>query len=166
MTMVFNRLGPYEIIEPIGSGGMAHVYLACDTRTQQRIALRLVDLLVKHNMLDTAFMSSFDHELLQRAKSKCPELLLAPERLPDDAPADPPEAVRQAKSFPAPVLQHQYSVLTAEVVRALHDNKIAVWSWPTTDEPSLVFSIEVGADAVMGDDVQLMLEILNRMRPV
>ena len=42
MTMVFNRLGPYEIIEPIGSGGMAHVYLACDTRTQQRIALRLV----------------------------------------------------------------------------------------------------------------------------
>ena len=137
-----------------------------DGDESDRIALRLVNLLVKHNMLDTAFMSSFDHELLQRAKSQCPELLLAPERLPDDAPADPPEAVRQAQSFPAPVLQHQYSVLTAEVVRALHDNKIAVWSWPTTDEPSLVLSIEVGADAVMGDDVQLMLDVLNRMRPV
>ena len=29
----------------------------------------------------------------------------------------------------------------------------------------MVFSIELGADALMGDDVQLMLEVLNRMRP-
>jgi glycerophosphoryl diester phosphodiesterase len=131
-----------------------------------RIALGLVDLFGKHNVLDTAFMSSYHHEALQLAKSKCPELLLAPERLPDDAPAEPPEAVRQAKSFPAPVLQHQYTVLTAEVVRVLHENEIAVWSWSTTDEASMLFSLELGADALMGDDVQLMLEILNRMRPV
>ena len=131
-----------------------------------RIALGLVELFVKHAVLDRAFMSSYHHEALQLAQSKCPELLLAPERLPDDAPPDPPEAVRQAKSFPAPVLQHQYTVLTADVIRALHENEIAVWSWSTTDEASMVFSIEVGADALMGDDVQLMLEILNRMRPV
>ena len=131
-----------------------------------RIALGLVELFVKHDMLDTTFMSSYHHEAMQLAKSKCPELLLAPERLPDDAPADPPEAVRQAKSFPAPVIQHQYTVLTADVIRVLHEKEIAVWSWPTTDEASLVFSIEVGADALMGDDVALMLEVLNRMRPV
>jgi glycerophosphoryl diester phosphodiesterase len=131
-----------------------------------RIAIDLVELIVKHNMLDTAFVSSYHHDALHLAKSKCSEILLAPERLPDDAPADPPEAVRQAKSFYAPVLQHQYTVLTAEVVRALHENEIAVWSWSTTDEASMVFSIELGADALMGDDVQLMLEILNRMRPV
>lgn len=126
-----------------------------------RIALGLLDLFLKHAMLDKAFMSSYHHEALQLAKSKCPELLLAPERLPDDAPADPPEAVRQAKIFPAPVLQHQYTVLTAEVVRTLHENDIAVWSWSTTNEASLLFSLEVGADALMGDDVQLMLEILK-----
>jgi hypothetical protein len=97
--------------------------------------------------------------------AKCPELLLGPERLPDDAPADPPEAVRQAQAFNAPVLQHQYTVLNADVVRLLHENNIAVWSWSTTDEPSLVFSLEIGADALMGDDVQLMMEVLNRMRP-
>jgi hypothetical protein len=74
--------------------------------------------------------------------------------------------VRQAKLFDAPVLQHQYTVLTDEVVRALHENEIAVWSWSTTDEPSLVFSIDLGADAVMGDDVELMMNVLNRMRPV
>ena len=42
MTTVFNRLGPYEIVQPIGSGGMAQVFLALDTRSQQRVALRLV----------------------------------------------------------------------------------------------------------------------------
>jgi glycerophosphoryl diester phosphodiesterase len=131
-----------------------------------RIALGLAELFEKHNMLDKAFMSSYHHEALQLAKSKCTDLMLAPERLPDDAPADPAETVRQARSFPAPVVQHQYTVLTEDVVRELHENDIAVWSWSTTDEPSMVFSMECGADALMGDDVQLMLEILNRMRPV
>ncbi len=136
-----------------------------DADESNRIALGLVELFLKHSMLESAFMSSYHHEALKLAKSKCPELLLAPERLPDDAPADPPEAVRQAKAFSAPVLQHQYTVLTADVISALHENEIAVWSWSTTDEASMVFSIELGADALMGDDVELMLKVLNRMRP-
>ncbi|HKY55313.1 MAG TPA: glycerophosphodiester phosphodiesterase family protein [Anaerolineales bacterium] len=131
-----------------------------------RIALGLVELFVKHDMLDTAFLSSYDHNALRLAQSNCPELLIAPERLPDDAPADPSEALRQAKSFNAPVLQHQYTVLNADVVKTLHENDIAVWSWSTTDEPSMVFSIECDADALMGDDVELMLEILNRIQPL
>lgn len=136
-----------------------------DADESNRIALGLVELFLKHNMLDRAFLSSYHHEALHLAKSKCPELLLAPERLPDDAPPDPSEAVRQAKAFDAPVIQHQYTVLNEDVVRALHEQGIAVWSWSTTDEPSLVSSIELGADALMGDDVELMLEVLNRMRP-
>ena len=137
-----------------------------DVEEAKRIAVALLELFQKHDVLATAFMSSYKHEALKLALAKCPELLLAPERLPDDAPPDPPEAVRQAKSFPAPVLQHQYTVLSADVIRALHENDVAVWSWSTTDEQSLVFSVEVGADAVMGDDVGLMLGVLNRMRPV
>jgi glycerophosphoryl diester phosphodiesterase len=137
-----------------------------DADEWNRIALGLVDLFIKHDMLDKAFLSSYHHECLHRAIAKCPELLIGPERLPDDAPADPPEAVRQAKAFSAPVLQHQYTVLTADVVHALHENDIAVWSWSTNDEASMLFSIEVGADALMGDDVQLMLEVLNRVRPL
>jgi len=137
-----------------------------DGDESDRIALGLVELFVKQDMLDRAFLSSYHHESLHLAKSKCPELLLAPERLPDDAPPDPPEAVRQAKLFSAPVIQHQYTVLTADVIHLLHENEIAVWSWSTTDEDSLVFSTEIGADAVMGDDVELMLQVLNRLRPV
>jgi glycerophosphoryl diester phosphodiesterase len=136
-----------------------------DADEWNRIALGMVDLFIKHDMLDKAFLSSYHHECLHLAKSKCPDVLLAPERLPDDAPPDPAEALRQTKLFEAPVLQHQYTVLSADVVRVLHENEIAVWAWSTTEEASMVFSTELGADALMGDDVELMLEVLNRMRP-
>ena len=137
-----------------------------DADESNRIAIALLELFQKHNMLETAFMSSYHHEALHLAQSKCSDLLLAPERLPDDAPANPPEAVRQAKMFSASVIQHQYTVLTPEVVRALHENEIAVWAWSTNDEQSMLFSIDCGADALMGDDAKLMIEVLDRVRPL
>ena len=42
MPSVYNRIGPYEIHQEIGRGGMAVVFLATDTGTGQRVALRTV----------------------------------------------------------------------------------------------------------------------------
>jgi len=42
MTAVFQSIGPYEVLEEIGRGGMAAVFLATDTRTNRRVALKLV----------------------------------------------------------------------------------------------------------------------------
>ena len=42
MTAVFQRIGPFEILSEIGRGGMATVFLATDTRTGERVALKLV----------------------------------------------------------------------------------------------------------------------------
>jgi len=42
MPSVYNRIGPYEIHQEIGRGGMAVVFLATDTTTNQRVALRTV----------------------------------------------------------------------------------------------------------------------------
>ena len=42
MNTVFHRLGPYEVINEIGRGGMALVVLATDTRTGRNVALKLV----------------------------------------------------------------------------------------------------------------------------
>ena len=42
MTTVFQRVGPYEIVQEIGRGGMAIVFLATDSRDSRRVALKLV----------------------------------------------------------------------------------------------------------------------------
>ncbi len=36
------RLGPYDVLAPIGKGGMGIVYLAQDTRTQQHVAVKVL----------------------------------------------------------------------------------------------------------------------------
>ena len=36
------RLGPYEVISPLGSGGMGEVYLAEDTRLHRKVALKIL----------------------------------------------------------------------------------------------------------------------------
>jgi serine/threonine protein kinase len=36
------RLGPYEIISPIGAGGMGEVYRARDTRLERTVAIKVL----------------------------------------------------------------------------------------------------------------------------
>ena len=136
-----------------------------DDAESKRIANALVDMFVKLDALDYALMSSYWHPAMALAKSKVPELMLAPERLPDDAPPNTPEALRQARLLGTAILQYQYTVMTPEVMAELHAANLAVWAWSTTDEQSMVDSIALGADALMGDDVRLMIQVLDRLRP-
>jgi glycerophosphoryl diester phosphodiesterase len=128
-----------------------------------RIALALANLIAERGALGWAFMSSYFHGAMREARARVPGLLLAPERLPDDVPAVPAEAVRQARALGAPVIQNHYAFLTPELVTALHDGGIAVWSWPTTDPGSIASSLAVGADAVMGDDVAAMRRAVDEL---
>src|ERR671934_382591 len=53
------RLGPYEIISPIGSGGMGVVYKARDTRLDRTVAIKILpDALAS----DPRFRERFDRE--------------------------------------------------------------------------------------------------------
>jgi len=46
------RLGPYEILAPIGAGGMSEVYRARDTRLSREVATRLMRRLAFPLMMD------------------------------------------------------------------------------------------------------------------
>ena len=130
-----------------------------------RIAESLLDFFVHHDALGWAVMSGYDHEALARAKARVPELILAPERLPDHHREDPPDVLRQAIDLGAPIIQNHYRFLTTELVDHLHEGGVAVWSWPTTDEQCILDSIKVGADGVMGDDVRAMVRAVAKPRP-
>jgi serine/threonine protein kinase len=72
MTTVFNRLGPYEIVQPIGSGGMAQVFLATDTRTGSRVALRLVPLGYDHEAREILEAERLGAQLQEQFSAICP----------------------------------------------------------------------------------------------
>jgi glycerophosphoryl diester phosphodiesterase len=133
-----------------------------DAREADAIATALVHEVLRRDAVGWAFLSSYHHGALALAKQIAPDLLLAPERLPDHLPPDPPEALRQARALGAPVLQHQYMHLSQELVQALHDADIAIWSWTVNRPPDIAESIALGVDAVMGDDVTALQAALDR----
>ena len=53
------RLGPYEVIAPLGAGGMGEVYKATDTRLGRTVAIKV---LPDHVAADDAFKARFERE--------------------------------------------------------------------------------------------------------
>ena len=67
-----SRLGPYEIIESIGRGGMGEVYRARDTRLQRLVAIKTV---ASHAMADARFRERFEREARAVAALSHPNIL-------------------------------------------------------------------------------------------
>ncbi len=53
------RLGPYEILAPLGAGGMGEVYRARDTRLNRDVAVKV---LPEHLAQDPQFLARFKEE--------------------------------------------------------------------------------------------------------
>jgi glycerophosphoryl diester phosphodiesterase len=121
-----------------------------------RTAAAVIDTLRRRDLLDRMFISSFDHDALAAATPGRPQTLLAPERLPENGPPDADAAVDQALRLGATVLQHRWEDLTADVVTALHEADVAVWTWPIDSIEAIDRSVAAGADGIIGDDVVLL----------
>ena len=56
---VNDKLGPYEILAPLGAGGMGEVYRARDTRLRREVALKILPEALAH---DPAGRQRFEQE--------------------------------------------------------------------------------------------------------
>jgi serine/threonine protein kinase len=45
------RLGPYEIVRPLGKGGMGEVYLGRDTRLERTVAIKVLPPATRVNLI-------------------------------------------------------------------------------------------------------------------
>src|SRR5690349_12732654 len=66
------RLGPYEIVQPIGSGGMGDVYRARDTRLERDVAIKV---LPERFVRDAEARMRFDREAKAVAALTHPNIL-------------------------------------------------------------------------------------------
>ncbi len=66
------RLGPYEIVAPLGAGGMGEVYRARDSRLKREVALKILPQAVS---LDADRLRRFEQEALATAALNHPNIL-------------------------------------------------------------------------------------------
>ncbi len=68
---VGSRLGPYEILAPLGAGGMGEVYRARDTRLERTVAIKV---LPQHLSADPALRQRFEREARAASKLNHPHI--------------------------------------------------------------------------------------------
>ena len=122
-----------------------------------RVATALATLVAQQAALDWAFVSSFDHEALTGATQAVPDLLIAPERLPEHGAQPAKETLRQAIALGTRVLQHRWELITPALIETLHNAGVALWAWNTNDAESVRSTLALGVDGIIGDDIDLLV---------
>jgi glycerophosphoryl diester phosphodiesterase len=151
-----------ELFELAQSGGVGLCLEAKGETAEEHasVAQAIAHEIVRRGRLAVDVLASFDHRCLGAAAVAVPGLRLAPDRLPERGPAHGHALVEQAAAVGAEIIQVHHDDLTRAAVDEAHRAGVAVWPWP----PETAFEIErvlaLGADAVMGDDVALIVSTL------
>lgn len=134
-----------------------------ETRRRQTLIADLVaDEIAVRGRLDRDVLASFDPLVLASAATAIPGLVIAPDRLPERGPSSVASLIGQAGRIGARIIQHHHEDLSAEIVAGLHAAGVAVWAWPPNTTAEIERSYAMGVDALMGDDVAAIVEVIGR----
>ena len=140
--------------------------------TQNPIDKPLCDLIRKHTMQDKVLIASFHDEAMQNFRKTCPEIATSASR------TEVRNFVLLGKAFLSGFIAPQYQsiqppydpkesmnipIMTERFIREAHAKNVKVEPW-TVDDPELMRQyIEWGADGIMTDRPDLMIEVLKEL---
>lgn len=117
--------------------------------------------IARRGRLERDVLASFDHDALQVAAAEFGGLRAAPDRLPERGASTAAELLRQARAIGAPIIQHHFADLRADVVAEVQAAGVEVWAWPATAPEEVAAAIASGAAGIMGDDVRAIVQAVG-----
>jgi glycerophosphoryl diester phosphodiesterase len=127
------------------------------TPSPEEFAKLVLAVIRKHKLESRVILQSFDFRTLHAMKRLAPEIKLA--ALYEGTPRP---FVEIAKEAGAPIISPNYSLVTAEQVRAAHAAGIQVIPWTPNTVPEWDALIQAGVDAIITDDPASLIAHLRK----
>jgi hypothetical protein len=113
--------------------------------------------IARRGRLDVDVVASFDHRALLEAADALPGLRVAPDRLPERGASTARDLIAQARAARAPIIQHHFADLAADVAAEVQSEGIEVWVWPPANPAEARVAFDSGAIGLMGDDIAALV---------
>jgi glycerophosphoryl diester phosphodiesterase len=137
-------------------------------QTQPSIITPLCDMIRTYQMTENVLVASFDMDTIKEFRNTCPEvattagedevrMLYVLSRMYLGRLYSPP-----AEAVQVPEYWGDIHVLTERFVRAAHNRNIEVHVWTINDEESLRLVLDIGADGIITDNPDRLLNLLGR----
>lgn len=123
----------------------------------EEVTQKVLDLVIKLDMVEQVLLSSFQHTYLREAKKLLPELKRG--ALVEDT--KPEDVVKVCKDCFADAYHPQDKLLTREDVESLHNHGIEVNVWTVNTEEAMRHFIKLGVNGIITDYPERLRHILD-----